>query len=1125
MGAASSSQVTFTYLDRDFSFTGQPGEYVFERLKKQGEFYENDLLETIGESLFSYEGDIVDVGANLGNHTVYFGAVLNRKVLAFEPEPLNFEFLRANIRKNGLKDSALAYNVAAWDKHEKVSLKQNVEQNFGTFSVVEKTGDIEAAPLDDYLENRRVALIKIDVEGAELNVLNGLVSTIKKSRPIITVEAHTSKDRSEQIAFFEERNYRSVDIEGRSDNFIWCPEENLNFQRMVARIGVQKQRELEKDVRQLRSKQGLVLRRTLKIQKHVEKMLAMMGGVSHQLTSVSEHDVDPQKQFNELLKMIETAESDMEEGLVAVRQKMSEPAQDDSEASVLRGVEEFGNQGSATADSIFESSNMELDEVLRSSFEPPLRALRKVHSNAIEFYENFDHESDGQSSEHEDWDDSDPEVQGQSRQTTRPEAEVNSGLSRMMVDINQKHQVTVAMLRELQRKMRDLNSTAAQVATSPAKNHELSNTELLMSEISKLAFLLEKSDPELWNAENLTNSVDSKLQRISSIELGGAAETRPYSGESTTPLFTGPGKGAQHGDRVRVGVASMPGREAGLRRVLEIMSDQADEIFVYLNNMTSVPESCRGFSNVSFFTGPDLGDRGKFAFMEGFSGYYLTVDDDIEYAPFHVQHIIDGIERYGRNAIVGWHGSIFSDDFEEFYNAKYRKVLSFRFLRGKDTQVHLLGTGVSGFHTDSIGISLEDFLHPNMADVFLAIEAQRQNIPMMVLAHEKDWAKPIDVGPSISTVSMKKDEDEAGGLDVAATVSTLVKEYMPWKMPDVNAVYTREPFTVAFIGRTDKERWKKGGILKSAHLTVTALARFGVRTVLEDIETGDPRNLSGNKADIVMVYVGDPERPDFKNVEEIVALHANAGKQVIVNLSINGMSHRSVMVAEKIKEWDTLWPNQIWLMVFTQAAFQIPELEQIKQRLLLVPKTIALPRRRVSSFAESEGIFIGDIGKLNNDSLLDYAAEEWIAAIREALPGIKIYAVKQYKPALDKNLDIDEVWEFLRGDEFAERIGQRRLMVTPIKYATFEMVPLEVAALGIPVVYPEMPQSLSEHLGGAGVVARSPQELKQVLPLLYRDPIVWKGLSQAGLEKAESAELGRASSQLYLQLAKLLRTS
>src|SRR5699024_1571617 len=97
-----------------FSFTGQPGEYVFERLKKQGEFYENDLLETIGESLFSYEGDIVDVGANLGNHTVYFGAVLNRKVLAFEPEPLNFEFLRANIRKNGLKDSALAYNVAAW---------------------------------------------------------------------------------------------------------------------------------------------------------------------------------------------------------------------------------------------------------------------------------------------------------------------------------------------------------------------------------------------------------------------------------------------------------------------------------------------------------------------------------------------------------------------------------------------------------------------------------------------------------------------------------------------------------------------------------------------------------------------------------------------------------------------------------------------------------------------------------------------------------------------------------------------------------------------------------------------------------------------------------------------------
>ncbi|MGP5112888.1 FkbM family methyltransferase [Corynebacterium casei] len=1129
MEKMASSQASFEYLDREFSFTGTSGEYIFERLKKQEGFYELELLEALGESLFAYEGDIVDVGANLGNHTVYFGGVLERKVWAFEPESQNFELLTQNIRNNKLEQVTQAFNIAAWHKIDSLSIAQNVKDNAGTFSVTGDSGKIPAAPLDDYLLNHQIALIKIDVEGAEINVLHGLDSTIEKSRPIITVEAHSSHERTEQIAFFEERNYRSIAIEGRSDNFIWCPEENQNFHRIAQRLSVQKRRSIEKNMAQLRSRQGLLLRRTLKIQNQMESLIGAYEQSENSAATSNHSETGHQVlriQVAELLKLIEAAESELKSKI-------------DEVTDEIRAISEANDDSRVIADTSSElkhESSMErvldgapldnVDGTIRSLFDSQANTLAEVRKSVQELSEpnqyvgDVDHE--GATIHNIDQDESVCVVDPGTTDAFLPLGNLEDGLARLLVDVSQNHRTTVEMLRQLHRRLRGMENRALPDTDKADEKVDTRLVNLLKSEVSKLSFLLEKESPELWDASNLTSSVERKIERLRSPEAQEQDETSISCGHELTPLFAGTKHKTLHGDRIRVGVATMPGREAGLRKVLEIISPQADEVFVYLNNFISVPDSCRGFSNVSFFTGPDLGDRGKFAFMEGFSGYYLTVDDDIEYAPFHVQHIIDGIERYGRRAVVGWHGSIFADDFEEFYNAQYRKVLSFRFLRGRDTQVHLLGTGVCGFHTDSIGISSKDFIHPNMADVFLAIEAQRQNVPMMVLAHEKDWARPIDVGPSISTASMKKDEDETGGLDVATIVSDLVKDNMPWQMPEVAPVYTRKPFTVAFIGRTDKERWKKGGILKSAHLTVTALARFGVRTILEDIETGDPCNLSGNKADIIMIYVGDPERPDFKEVEAIVAHHADAGKQVIVNLSINGIQRRSEMVVGKIAEWNSRWPGQMWLMVFTQSAFQIPELAPIKERMLLVPKTISLPNRRVATFGSSEGVFIGDIGKLNNDSLLDYPAEEWITAIREALPGVKIYAVKQYKPAHDRHLDIDETWEFLNQEQFADRIGRRRLMVTPVKYATFEMVPLEVAALGVPIVYPEMPQSLSEHLGGAGTVIRSPEELKRMLPLLYHDPIVWQGMSRAGIEKSESAELSRASSQLYLQLAKLI---
>lgn len=632
----------------------------------------------------------------------------------------------------------------------------------------------------------------------------------------------------------------------------------------------------------------------------------------------------------------------------------------------------------------------------------------------------------------------------------------------------------------------------------------------LVNAYRRLSKRLERADPLGWSADVSMSVLDMWTHE-------GVFDNEILSKPASPAVREVIPKQQPRHDRVRIGIATMPGREAGLERVLEILAPQADEIFVYLNGMTDVPESLPIRNNVRYFVGPDYGDRAKFLFLQDFNGYYLTCDDDIAYASYHVKSIIDGIERYGRRAVVGWHGSIFSPDFSEFYNAKHRRVLSFRFPRRDDTGAHLLGTGASGFHTSTINLRFEDFDYPNMADVFFALEAQEQEIPMVVLAHEGGVAVPLDVtAPSISEVSLGKVQGRSE-LNVAETATRLVREQGSWKIFDALKVFDREKLRVAIIGRTDKQRWKKGGILKSCHLTADSLRRFQAHVELEDIETGDPKGLHGFPAEIVMIYVGDPERPDFSSVEALVDHHAKQGRIVIINLSVNNVPLRYETVVEKMKLWDKKFPARVHMMIFTQSGMDIPELAPIRHMLIVTPKTMVYPGGRSVSFNRSNGVFLGDIAKLSDQDLIGGHINTWTEAIRDALPGVPIYAVRQYTPRYKVDVDVDEVWPFMT-DNFQSRVSGVRVMVSPVKYATFEMVPLEVAALGVPVIYRSMPQSLTEYLGISGLQIDSPDELRDILPLVYNDPLIWDSQSRAGTLRAQSSELNNTSGHLFMTL-------
>jgi len=175
----------------------------------------NDLI--IGRSLEAYgewcepeidlllqciaPGDlIVDVGANIGTHTVPLAKRVGMGgfVHAFEPQRTAYLNLSANVFLNGLLNVS-CHHAAAGRRQETIRLPlldPNSEQNFGAMSI---RGFEEGEPVDivtiDSLGLDGCALIKIDVEGMEVDVLTGAEQTINRFRPLLFVE-NNSREQS-----------------------------------------------------------------------------------------------------------------------------------------------------------------------------------------------------------------------------------------------------------------------------------------------------------------------------------------------------------------------------------------------------------------------------------------------------------------------------------------------------------------------------------------------------------------------------------------------------------------------------------------------------------------------------------------------------------------------------------------------------------------------------------------------------------------------------------------------------------------------------------------------------------------------------------------------------------------
>ena len=145
---------------------------------------------------------IIDCGANIGMSILYFKSIYpDCSIIAFEPNPFAFSLLKKNVEQNNLQGVTL-YNTGLSDDNKVVefflpknkgSLTGSLNRDRGGSNTIK----IKTEKLSDYLKLDMFDLVKMDVEGGEMIVLNDLRNSkvIKNSRRYI-IEYHHKMDRA-----------------------------------------------------------------------------------------------------------------------------------------------------------------------------------------------------------------------------------------------------------------------------------------------------------------------------------------------------------------------------------------------------------------------------------------------------------------------------------------------------------------------------------------------------------------------------------------------------------------------------------------------------------------------------------------------------------------------------------------------------------------------------------------------------------------------------------------------------------------------------------------------------------------------------------------------------------------
>ncbi|MCS5595717.1 MAG: FkbM family methyltransferase [Pseudomonadota bacterium] len=189
--------------------------YIGAALKEYGEAMFTEW--TFLKQLIRRGDNVMDVGANIGVHTLAFAKEIGPEgaVWAFEMQNAVFQNLCANMALNDL-ENVFAYQVAVGSETGAMhvnNLNMRKRNNFGGISIDKIKNEtamqkIFMHKLDDICGHAQIRLIKIDVEGMELDALKGAENIIQTSRPYLYVENDRKDKEKDLVQYILDMDYR-----------------------------------------------------------------------------------------------------------------------------------------------------------------------------------------------------------------------------------------------------------------------------------------------------------------------------------------------------------------------------------------------------------------------------------------------------------------------------------------------------------------------------------------------------------------------------------------------------------------------------------------------------------------------------------------------------------------------------------------------------------------------------------------------------------------------------------------------------------------------------------------------------------------------------------------------------
>lgn len=200
-------------------------DFIQSYIVRQHAFYERRFFDRLLErNIVKPGGVVIDAGANIGNHAVFFGLFLGaKKLICFEPQTAVFETLERNLDLNKIKHKSHRAMLGA--EKGRGSLVSFNPANHGSASFAPKDdGDTPMVSIDSAVsktDRKAVSFMKIDVEGGQLAVLEGARETIAEAQMPIWCEVF--KDEADETrAFMEDIGYEDTKMFW-SHNYIFVP--------------------------------------------------------------------------------------------------------------------------------------------------------------------------------------------------------------------------------------------------------------------------------------------------------------------------------------------------------------------------------------------------------------------------------------------------------------------------------------------------------------------------------------------------------------------------------------------------------------------------------------------------------------------------------------------------------------------------------------------------------------------------------------------------------------------------------------------------------------------------------------------------------------------------------------